>query len=77
MKSDESIQVKDSAAWTVGRICEQVPTAVLRTDVLTHLLQALASGLDREPRVATNVCWVSITLSDNCSTLYLYRPFLL
>lgn len=51
--------VKDSAAWTVGRVCEQVPAAVLADPVLLKLLQALATGLDGEPRVATNVCWVS------------------
>lgn len=58
MKSDPSIQVKDSAAWTIGRVCEQVPITVLQRDVLSHLLPALDSGLEREPRVATNICWV-------------------
>ena len=60
MKDDSSVQVKDSAAWTIGRICEQVPTAVLQGGVILPLLQALDSGLDREPRVATNVCWVTL-----------------
>ena len=58
MNQDESIQVKDSAAWTLGRVCEQTPNVVLRDNILISLLMALGGGLDREPRVATNVCWV-------------------
>ena len=60
MSNDPSVQVKDTAAWTIGRICEHTPTAVLQTqdDTLAQLLQALVMGLGREPRVATNVCWV-------------------
>ena len=55
---DESVVVKDTSAWTLGRICEQVPSVVIRDEVLGKLLVALASGLDGEPRVANNVCWV-------------------
>lgn len=58
MKDDSSVQVKDSAAWTIGRICEQVPTVALQAEVIMPLLEALDNGLEREPRVATNVCWV-------------------
>ena len=59
MNQDDSVQVRDTAAWTLGRVCEQTPNVVLRENILMNLLMALASGLDREPRVATNVCWVS------------------
>ena len=54
------VQVRDSAAWTIGRVCEQVPAAVLTEEYLIKLLQALAAGLQGEPRVATNVCWVRL-----------------
>lgn len=60
MQSDQSIQVKDSAAWTIGRVCEQVPSTVLQQEMLNHLLPALTDGLERETRVATNICWVII-----------------
>ena len=60
MDQDDAIQVKDSAAWTLGRICEQCPGVVLRETMLLKLLMAMGSGLDREPRVATNVCWVRV-----------------
>lgn len=62
MESDESVQVRDSAAWALGRVCEQCPNVVLRESVLGSLLTSLCVGLDREPRVATNVCWVSSTM---------------
>ena len=55
---DESVQVRDSTAWTIGRICEHVPTALLTEKALESLLTGLIKGLDGEPRVANNVCWV-------------------
>ena len=55
---DESVVVKDTSAWTLGRICEQVPSVVIREDILGKLLVALGGGLEGEPRVANNVCWV-------------------
>lgn len=71
MKSDPFIQVKDSAAWTIGRVCEQVPSTVLDVDVLNHLLPALIDGLKRETRVATNICWVIFT----CTYIVFLEPF--
>ena len=59
LMSDEMVHVCDSAAWTIGRVCENVPQAVLCQQHLGKLLEALMKGLDGEPRVATNVCWVS------------------
>ena len=56
---DPSVAVRDTTAWTVGRICEIVPEAVLNEHFLTPLLHALVEGLMAEPRVASNVCWVS------------------
>ncbi len=57
---DEAVQVRDSAAWTIGRICEHVPSVLLTDITLPPLLQALGVGLEGEPRVATNVCWVCV-----------------
>ena len=56
---DPSIAVRDTAAWTVGRVCEILPDAVISEVCLGPLLQALVEGLTAEPRVAANVCWVS------------------
>ena len=57
---DEMVQVKDSAAWTIGRVCERCPSALLTETRIRPLLEALFVSLDGEPRVAVNACWVSI-----------------
>jgi len=54
---DASVIVRDTAAWTIGRICECVPEAVLNEATLQPLLEGLVIGLAAEPRVATNACW--------------------
>ncbi|XP_064389350.1 importin subunit beta-1-like [Halichondria panicea] len=61
---DEAVQVRDSAAWTIGRICEHVPSVLLTDITLPPLLQALGVGLEGEPRVATNVCWAFSSLAE-------------
>ena len=60
MSDDQSVQVQDTAAWTIGRICEHTPATILQTgdQTMVKLLQALYVGLGREPRVAANICWV-------------------
>jgi importin subunit beta-1 len=55
----ETIVVKDTSAWTVGRICEIIPEAVINEKHLMPLLGGLVKELDSDPRVASNVCWVS------------------
>lgn len=64
LMDDSNIQVKDSAAWTLGRVCEHVPEAVLNEQYLLPLLKALVGGLKGEPRVATNVCWALASLAE-------------
>ncbi len=54
---DSSVIVRDTAAWTIGRICESVPEAVVNESTLQPLLEGLVGGLAAEPRVATNSCW--------------------
>ncbi len=50
------------SAWTVGRVCEIISEAVINEQYLNPLLHALVEGLQSEPRVAANVCWVSVLL---------------
>lgn len=58
LMKDPSVVVRDTTAWTVGRICELLPEAAINEVYLAPLLQCLIEGLGAEPRVATNVCWV-------------------
>ncbi|KAG4072406.1 hypothetical protein HA402_004338 [Bradysia odoriphaga] len=61
---DQSVIVRDSAAWTFGRICEIIPEAAINDHYLKPMLEAFISGLKAEPRVAANVCWAFTGLSD-------------
>ena len=55
--------VRDSAAWTIGRVCETCPMVVVMPEALTPLLPALSSAITMEPRVATNACWAISSLA--------------
>ncbi|XP_028037337.1 importin subunit beta-1 isoform X1 [Bombyx mandarina] len=61
---DSSIAVRDTAAWTFGRICEIVPEAAINETYLKPLLESLVNGLKAEPRVAANVCWAFTGLAE-------------
>jgi len=58
LMSDQSVVVRDSVAWTLGRICEILPQVAI-DNYLQQLVETLLASLDAEPRVAANVCWVS------------------
>ncbi|XP_053983431.1 importin subunit beta-1 isoform X2 [Hylaeus anthracinus] len=61
---DSSVAVRDTAAWTFGRICEIVPEAAINETYFKTLLEALINGLKAEPRVAANVCWAFTGLAE-------------
>ncbi|KAJ4462253.1 putative Importin subunit beta-1 [Paratrimastix pyriformis] len=52
---DPSLQVKDTAAWTIGQICELHPESI--GTKLFEVMGALYEALSDVPRVANNVCW--------------------
>jgi len=54
--------VKDTAAWTIGRICQLHPQAV--TNKLTDLIRVLLESLKDEPRIAAKVCWAIHNLAE-------------
>ncbi|CAG0915662.1 unnamed protein product [Notodromas monacha] len=56
LMSDSSIQVQDTTAWTLVRICEYLDITS-NSEVLTVLLNAFCVPLSDEPSVAANVCW--------------------
>jgi len=61
---DTSVVVRDTAAWTIGRICEMTPESAIRDAHLEGLLQAMVAGLKAEARVAANVCWAFSGLAE-------------
>ena len=62
--NDKSVVVKDTAAWTIGRVCENNSDAALGENILRPLLEMLVQGLTAEPRVAVNVCWAFNSLAE-------------
>ncbi len=65
MMSDPQSQVKDTTAWTLGRICESLITSI-KPDVHLHaLVSALVAGLQ-----VANCCWALMNLADGLYELY-------
>ncbi|EDW75990.1 uncharacterized protein Dwil_GK15231 [Drosophila willistoni] len=61
---DSSVIVRDTTAWTFGRICDIIPEAAINKTYLQTLLECFVTSLKSEPRVAANVCWAFIGLSN-------------
>mmetsp|Transcript_55137 Transcript_55137/g.102102 ORF Transcript_55137/g.102102 Transcript_55137/m.102102 type:complete len:866 (+) Transcript_55137:475-3072(+) len=57
---DSSVAVRDTLAWTLGRMAQFHPS-IVPIQVLTPLL---AERLNDVPRVAVNVCWVIQVLAE-------------
>lgn len=64
MMSDPSVQVKDSAAYALGRICEAVSESIDPREHLQPLIQALFGGLASHPKMASSCCWALMNLAD-------------
>lgn len=64
MMNDSSVQVKDSAAYALGRICEAVPDSIDPNEHLQPLIASLFEGLSSHPRMAASCCWALMNLAD-------------
>lgn len=64
LMGDQSVVVRDSVAWTLGRICEILPQVVIGGKLLQPLVESLLESLKAEPRVAANVCWAFNSLGE-------------
>ncbi|EPQ55831.1 ARM repeat-containing protein [Gloeophyllum trabeum ATCC 11539] len=64
MMNDPVLQVRDTVAWTLGRICDLL-ISTLKPDVHVHpLVSALVNGLSDHPRIVSNCCWGLTNLAD-------------
>lgn len=64
MMQDSVELVKDTSAWTLGRICAlHVSCINMQSDMLQNLVGSLLKGLEESPRVATNCAWALMNLS--------------
>lgn len=66
LMQDPVVHIKDTAAWTLGRICEML-VETLKPQELQSIVQAVISGLNDSPRVASNCAWCIINLSEQTS----------
>lgn len=64
MMNDPVLQVKDSAAYCLGRICDALSDAVDPNVHLPPLIAALFNGLQSSPRMASSCCWTLMNLAD-------------
>jgi len=63
MMNDDNVHVKDTTAWTLGRICDILITTI-KPEVLHPLVTALVKGLGDSPKVVVNCCWALMNLAD-------------
>jgi len=64
MMEDPVIQVKDSAAFALGRACECCPEAIEPAAQLQPLITALFNGLASHPKMAQSCCWALMNLAE-------------
>lgn len=64
MMSDSNLQVQDSAAYALGRICESSSESIDPTVHLRALIQALFEGLAKNPKLAASCCWALMNLAE-------------
>ena len=61
---DEAVQVRDSAAYAIGSVCEALSDAIDPSIQLPSLIEALFGGLSSSPKMAASCCWALMNLAD-------------
>ncbi|KAI8646872.1 armadillo-type protein [Parasitella parasitica] len=64
MMKDPVVHVKDTVAWTLGRICELLTDCIKPEIHLNDLISALVYGLQDNPRIVGNCCWSLMNLAE-------------
>ncbi|KAJ1971490.1 karyopherin Kap95 [Dimargaris xerosporica] len=64
MVKDPVVQVKDTAAWTLGRISDCLISCIQLDVHLQAMVAALIGGLGDSPRIVSNCCWSLMNLSE-------------
>lgn len=65
MLRDDSVAVKDSAAWTLGRITDLLSKMIQPDLHLPDLVRALVESLHDEPRISCNCSWALSRLASD------------
>lgn len=71
--NDQSPNVRDSAIWTIGRICENTPLS-LSEDMIRQLMAAFIYCLKQESRIAALTCWAMVNFVSKIAPQYRDSP---
>ncbi|OBA25564.1 ARM repeat-containing protein [Hanseniaspora valbyensis NRRL Y-1626] len=66
LMENNSVQVKETVSWCIGRIIEFAIDAITSND-LPNIVQALLLGFKDHPRIITNCCWSLMNLIERVS----------
>lgn len=64
MMADPNVSVRDSTAYTLGRICELSSHSLDPNQHLQPLIEALFNGLSSSPKMASSCCWALMNIAD-------------
>ncbi|ROT40911.1 ARM repeat-containing protein [Sodiomyces alkalinus F11] len=67
MMEDNSLQVKDSTAYALGRITESISDAIDPATHLDPLVRSLFNGLMSSSKIASSCCWALMNLAERFS----------
>lgn len=70
---DENVMVRESAAWTVSRICDLQFKSISSQPIFNQILQAAVNSLKDVPRIACHACWALIKLIENSENNRLFK----
>lgn len=64
MMADPSPHVRDTTAWTLGRVSDVLVKTIDLDAHLAPMVGALVSGLDQSSRIVSNCCWSIMNLAE-------------
>jgi importin subunit beta-1 len=64
MMADPVMHVRDTTAWTLGRVSDVLVKTIKLDTHLPPMVAALVSGLEQSPRIVSNCCWTIMNLSE-------------
>ncbi|RAH79047.1 importin beta-1 subunit [Aspergillus japonicus CBS 114.51] len=64
MMQDSSIQVRDSVAYALGRVCDYCSETLDPEVHLEPLISCLFNGLASSPKIASSCCWALMNVAD-------------
>lgn len=64
MMSDPSLHVRDTTAWTLGRVSDVLVKTIKLDSDLPPMVNALVGSLDQSARIVSNCCWTIMNLAE-------------